>query len=111
MTARSLCSAAPAAALVALATVTLAAHLPAPAAAATFLRAQATGHQVVPPNASPAFGSSFLQFDDASRQLTVNMTVGALTGTLLGARINGPALPGATGRSSSRCPRRRRSPP
>jgi hypothetical protein len=52
----------------------VAALLPRPAAAAVIvLRAQMTGHQEVPPNASPAFGSSFLEFDDVTRQLTVNM--------------------------------------
>jgi hypothetical protein len=76
--------------------------LPSSAGATTFrLMAILNGSQQVPPTRSNSFGIAFVDFDDATGQLRISLTLGLSPLTLQGAQtaahIQGPALPGQNG--------------
>ena len=59
------------------------------------LRATLSSAQEVPPNPSAGTGSATMTFNQASKQLTWNITYGGLTGPATMAHFHGPAAPGA----------------
>jgi hypothetical protein len=59
------------------------------------LRATLSSAQEVPPNPSQGTGSATMTFNQATKQLTWNVTYGGLTGPATMAHFHGPAAPGA----------------
>jgi hypothetical protein len=68
--------------------------IPAAQAETIQLKADLTGANEIPPNASPASGEAVATLDTDTKLLTWTVTYADLTGPALGAHFHGPSEPG-----------------
>ena len=68
--------------------------IPAAQAETIQLKADLTGANEIPPNASPASGNAVATLDTDTKLLTWTVTYADLTGPALGAHFHGPSEPG-----------------